>query len=435
MRLPFVFSSAGVLRHVGAASRPTPASPPRWPLTGVTAAVVVLAAACGRPDGEAEASPATAGADSPAATAAPATAGSSTGRVVFTPAQAQHGGVRWAAAAAADLAKTLELPGQLVPNEDRTARVGAPAQGRIMAVHVQLGDRVAQGQPLVTLQSPEASAARADLEKAVAGLASARAGATYARTARERAERLLAIKAASRQEAERTQADDEAARAVLQQAQAEVARARAAAAQLGGASVSGAMVLRSPVTGIVLSREAAPGTVADAGAPLVTVADTRVLWLEVAASDRVAGGIRPGARVRFRVPAFPADTFEARVQSVGGALDTATRTVPVRATVDNGAGRLRPAMFATTWIESGERRQAVLLPTEAVQLLDNRSVVFVARPDGKGGATFERRDIEAGPPAGGQTPVLGGIAPGDVVVVAGAFAVKSEFARAKMAQE
>ena len=79
-----------------------------------------------------------------------------------------------------------------------------------------------------------------------------------------------------------------------------------------------------------------------------------------------------------------------------------------------------------------------LLPNhafEAVQLLDNRPVVFVARPDGKGGATFERRDVDTSASTGGQAQVVGGISPGEVVVVAGAFAVKSEFARAKMAQE
>jgi len=404
------------------------------------ALAVLAASACGRGERDANAAPASAAspqADSASGVATDSGAATSTSTVSFTAEQVQHGGVRWAAATAATVAGTLELPGQLVPNEDRTSRLGAPAQGRVMTVHVSLGDRVSQGQALVTLQSPEASAARADYEKAVAQVAAARAGATYARTARERADRLLAIKAASRQEAERAHADDEAAQSVLQQAEAEVARTRATMTQLGAAAatVSGTMDLNSPVTGIVLSREATPGTVAEAGAPLVTVTDPRTLWLQVAAGDRVVSGIRIGTRVRFSVPAFPTDTFEARVQSVGGALDASTRTVPVRALVQNTSGRLRPEMFATTWIDAGAARQAVLVPSEAVQLLDNRPVVFVARPDGKGGATFERRDAMTGATLGGQTQVLDGVKPGDAVVVAGAFAVKSQFSRSKMAKE
>ncbi len=401
---------------------------------GMSAALVIAGlltlSGCSNGKGAARQAP-----DAPAGPAGDSTR-TGTAQVTFTAAQASHGGVRWEPVAASEVVSMVELPGQLVPDEDRTARLGAPAQGRVLTVHVRPGERVARGQPLVTLQSPEASAARSDYDKAVAELASRRAAATYARTARDRADRLLAIKAASRQEAERAAADDELARAGLAQAEAEVARARAAMAQLGASSSSpsGSMVIRSPVAGVVLSRDALPGMVAEAGAPLATVSDPRTLWLEIAAPDRVAGDLRAGAQVRFTVPAFPADTFEARVQSVGGALDTMTRTVPVRALVPNGAGRLRPAMFATTWIQGGAARPAVLVPDSAVQLLDHRPVVFVATPDGSGGARFERRDVEVGTTVGGQTQVLSGLRPGETVVVAGAFAIKSEFARSRMAE-
>lgn len=364
-----------------------------------------------------------------------ATAAAAPNVVAFTPAQVQHGGVRWAPAAGADVAAALEVPGQLVPNEDRTARLGAPARGRVLSVAVQPGQRVNAGQVLVTLQSQEASTARADLAKATAELASRRAAATYARTARERAERLLAAKAISRQELERAQADDELARSALAQAQAEVQRARAGMAQLGVASSTGAMVIASPIAGIVLAREAVPGSVAEAGAPLVTVADPRTLWLELSVSDRAAASLTTGSRVRFSVPAFPSDTFEARVSSVGGALDPSTRAVPVRALVANPAGRFRPAMFATVWIEGAAPQATVSVPEGAVQMLDERPVVFVATPDGKGGARFERRNVTLGGTVGGRAQVLAGVSADETVVTDGAFAVKSEFSRAKMAKE
>jgi len=195
------------------------------------------------------------------------------------------------------------------------------------------------------------------------------------------------------------------------------------------------MVVRAPLSGVVLSREAAPGSVVDAGASLVTVADVGTLWLDISAPDRVTATLRPGAGVRFTVPAFAADTFTARVQSVGSALDSATRTLPVRALVQNGLGRLRPEMFATVWIEGGAARAAVAVPDAAVQLLDEKPVVFVAVPDGAGGARFERRDVEVGAKMGGRTQIVRGLNPGESVVVDGAFAVKSEFARSKMPSE
>lgn len=352
---------------------------------------------------------------------------------VFNSAQVEHGGIRWAAVTAGGAATMIELPGQLVPNEDRTSRLGAPAQGRIVSVPVRPGEAVARGQALVTLQSPAASAARADFEKAVAAVASRRAAASYARSARSRAERLLAIKAASQQESERAAADDELAQAELRQAEAEAGRARATLTQLGVGTESGVMVLRSPIAGIVLSRDAVPGTVTEAGTPLVTITDLASLWLELSAPDAAVQSLRTGARVRFSVPAFPSDTFEGRVQSIGGGLDPTTRTIPIRAVVANAAGKLRPAMFATTWLETGTSRSALLVPDAAVQLLDDIQVVFVARPDGTGGARFEYRVVTATPAGGGRTQVAGALAPGELVVVAGAFAVKSQFARSKMA--
>ena len=206
--------------------------------------VMLLAAACGRseeskPDVRSAANPA---GDTAKSEQMPGMAGMpAAGGVAFTMAQVRHGTVAWEAAVMGTSASTATVPGLLVPNEDRTARLGAPAGGRVVTVRVQPGDRVAQGQVLVTLQSPGAGMAQSDVAKAVAEVSSRRAAATYARTARERAERLLAIKAIPRQDYERAIADDEAARASLAQAVAEERRARNAAQQLGadGSSTTG----------------------------------------------------------------------------------------------------------------------------------------------------------------------------------------------------
>lgn len=362
-------------------------------------------------------------------------ADSQPGSIRLSAQQVEHGGVRWAPVTLIAVGSLLEVPGQLVPHLDGTARLGAPAEGRILQVHVRIGDRVRAGDPLVTLQSQAASTARAEYDKAIAALNSQRAQAAFARTARERAERLLAVKAIARQDLERAEADDELARASLSQAEAEVARAKSALSQLSVSEDGGAIVLRSPLSGIVLSREAEPGAVVQAGFPLVAVTDPTTLTLELDLPDRATALVKPGAEVRFVVPAYPADTFSARVETVGGALDPATRTLPVRAHVPNGSGRLRPATFAKAWIEGKERHPAALVSDSAVQLLDERPVAFVAAPDGNGGARLERRDVEVGATVGGQTQILQGLRPGDLVVVGGAFAVKSEFARAKRPEE
>ncbi len=353
--------------------------------------------------------------------------------VTFTPDQIAHGGVKWAAATSEAVGSHTELPGRLVPDDDHTTRVSAPLPGRVTTVHVKLGDRVARGQSLVSLRSPEAVSARADEAKAVAELNSHEAAVNFAKRARERAERLLELKAIAAQEVERARTDEQLAEAARTQAQAEVTRARTTLREYGGADGSGEVVLRAPAAGVVVARDAVPGTVVEPGAPLVTITDLSSLWLDIAATESVASALTRAQRVVFSVPAFGEQRFDARIQSVGAALDSQTRTLPVRALVNSAGGKLKPGMFATVWVE-GVAATLVTVPDAAVQLLDEKPVIFVAKPDGKGGAVMTRRAVELGPKQAGRTAILKGVQPGDMIVVDGAFAVKSEFARGKMAE-
>lgn len=352
--------------------------------------------------------------------------------ITLTAAQIAHGGVKWAVPTQTRVAGTVEVPGQLVANEDRMARLAAPAQGRVLVVHVSPGDRVSVGRALVTLESQEASMAQADLAKAQAELASRRAAAAYAKSARDRAERLLALKAIPRQDYERAIADDELARAGVSQAVAELQRARSNASQLGMDVRAGTMTVRSPIAGVVTTRDVIPGTVVSAGAQLVTVTDPTTLWLTAALPEASSSQIIVGSQLRFTVPPYPSDTFVARVQSVSGAFDPTTRSLPVRGVVANGQGRLRPEMFARIWVENSAVQTVITVAEAAVQRMDGKDVVFVVRPDPRGGAQFVGREVTTAGTSGGRTSILRGIAPGEMVVTEGAYAVKAELAKGKM---
>jgi len=356
------------------------------------------------------------------------------GEVVFTAAQIKHGGIRWEPVAVGSAAASASVPGQLVANEDRTARLGAPASGRVVAVLVRPGDAVSIGSLLVTLASPDAAMAQSDVTKASAEVSSRQAQATYARAARERAERLLALKAIPQQDVEKAVADDELAKAALAQAQAELRRARSTASQLGAGEVTaaGEVALRSPLSGVVLARTAVPGSVVEAGAPLVVVTDPMSLWLQIDAPEQLASLFRRGGRLRFMVPSAPADTFDARLDAVGAGLDPETRTLPVRAIVPNGSGRLKASMLATALVEGAATTTAALVPEEAVQMVDSQPSVFIATPDAKGGARFTRRPVTIGSRGGGKIAVTNGLAAGDVIVTHGAFAVRAQLEKGSM---
>ncbi len=351
--------------------------------------------------------------------------------IVFTADEVKHGGVRWEAVTLQNVSGSVELAGRLTANEDRTTQLGAFAEGRVVAVHVSPGDRVARGDRLVTMQSPAAAMALADRSKADAELAARKAAASYARSARERAERLLALKAIPRQDYERAIADDELAQSAFAQAQAEVTRATSAIAQLGVEGASGQLVLRAPIAGVVTARTVVPGAVVMVGMPVLTISDPAALWLMLSVPELAAPSVRVGTSLRFTTGTSARDTFTAVVQSVSGAFDSSTRALPVRAVVKNRSGLLRPEMFAKVWLEQRGLKGPVVADS-AIQRVGDSLAVFIARPDGKGGATFAKRNVQVGPTGNGATPIVHGLSVGEIVVVAGAFTVKSKMLRAGM---
>jgi len=352
--------------------------------------------------------------------------------VTLTAAQIANGKITWAPVTLASTNISVEVPGQLLVNDDRTARLSSPAQSRVLAVHVSPGERVARGALLVTLVSPDASAARSDIAKAQAEVSSRRAAAQYARSARDRAERLLSLKAIPRQDYERAIADDQLARASLSQAQSELVRARAGAQQLSLDMATGTMAIRTPVAGVVTSRDVAPGTVVEAGSPLITVTDPATLWLSVALPEGLATSVSVGSTLRFTVAPYPGDTFPARVQSVSASYNPTTRSLPVRAVVVNTAGRFRPEMFARVWVEGGALEMLPVVPDGAIQRVNGKPVVFIVQPRPDGAARFDMREVETRSSIGRQAAITRGVKQGELVIVQGAYAVKAELEKVKM---
>ena len=350
--------------------------------------------------------------------------------ITLTAAQISHGGVKWAAVSTQAVADSVEVPGRLVPNEDHTARLSVSVRGRVTAVRANVGDAVAKGQVLVVLQSEEASLRRADLARATAELAEKQSSLRYARAARERAERLLALKSGSAQDVERARADEAAAEAGVAQAEAAAEHARTALSVLE-VDANGQIQLASPVSGVVVARDAVVGGVVEAGAVALIVTDPSSLWLEFGVTNAVATALKPGQRIHF-VLAESGEAIEARVLRVSGAVDPATRLVVVRASVANPTKHLRPELFVTVRVATSPATPAVTVPRDAVQIFDGKPAVFVVEPDGKGAAKFLRRDVETGSTVDGRTHIIKGLAAGDVIVTEGAFAVRASFSRNTM---
>jgi cobalt-zinc-cadmium efflux system membrane fusion protein len=306
--------------------------------------------------------------------------------------------------------------GELQINEDAYAEVGAPIPARVSGVLAAPGDLVRVGQALAELSSPEVGQARAALR-------SAEARRELARRAVERKNMLSGDRIVSER-------DVEAARADLIQTEAEALAARQGLAALGASGGDGArFLLRTPIAGTVIERNALLGRQIDAARPAFIVGDLARLWLVVHAFERDALRMRTGTRARVMFPALPGEPSGGAITHIGSRVDRASRTVDVRVEMENPTGVLRPGMSASALIPLGDSKQTVVaVPVEALQRSPEGWCVFL--PKEEEGA-FELRAVGRGRDLGGEVEVLSGLRAGERVVKDGAFLLKAEADKAR----
>lgn len=322
-------------------------------------------------------------------------------------------------AASADDGGRLRLPGRLSWDEDRTVRVLPPVAGRVLRIHVRPGQAVKAGQPLLTLSSPDFGQADAEWRKA-------RADAELAGRAEARNKELLDAGTLARKDWEQSAAD-------LARAQAELARAEARIKALGGSRGNQEYTLASPLAGIVVERNVNPGQELRPDqpppAPLFTITDPTRLWLQAEARESDLAGLRPGLAVEVEAPPLPG-VFPAKLDQVADFVDPVTRTVRLRASLDNPQRLLKGEMFVTASIPTASSGLP-LVPAKAVFLLGEKRYLFVET----GPNQFRRQEVKTGPERDGKVAVLEGIAPGVRVVVAGNLLFTRLFPAASAAEK
>lgn len=326
------------------------------------------------------------------------------------------------------------VPARISLDPARTQSLGAIAEGRVTRVLVRVGDRVRAGQLLVAIHSHEMLDARSALAAAAAADAGAATALGVAESAAARAQRLHDLRALSLADLEQRRGELAQARARRAQARAEVARAEAMLDHLGSAGPmpSGPdaheALVRSPIEGVVVSREAQPGAVVLVGAPLLTVSGTTSLVLMMRLPERALGPARIGAGVTFTVPAIANERFEARVTRVAPTLDSLTRTVEVQAQVLAGADRLRAEMWATAELLGAPGATVLVVPSAAVQAFGRDTVVVTSRGRADG-MLLEAARVRVGRRTAAHAEILGGLAAGTPVVIEGAAVAKAEILR------
>ncbi|MGB3740338.1 MAG: efflux RND transporter periplasmic adaptor subunit [Pontixanthobacter sp.] len=181
------------------------------------------------------------------------------------------------------------------------------------------------------------------------------------------------------------------------------------------------ITVTAPQSGAITMLGVRQGMTVSAGQTLAEISGYSPIWLEAAVPEALAGSARVGQPVSATLTAFPGDRFAGRIIAILPSAQDASRTITVRATMPNPGLRLKPGMFAQVTL-APERREALLIPSEAVIRTGSRVLVMIAQKNGG----YRPAEIRIGREANGQTEVLAGLAAGEKVVTSGQFLLDSE---------
>jgi membrane fusion protein (multidrug efflux system) len=303
--------------------------------------------------------------------------------------------------AAIDLSERIEASGELLAKE--RAEIAAEVPGRVSEIHVEEGAAVSEGAPLLAI----------DPERRVLEVASARARLDEARAALAEEERELerVRELHSRKVASQTQLDQAATRVSL-------ARSRAAASE-ADLGVSERTLrdssVRAPFAGLIARRLVSRGEFVSLGQPLFELVSLEPLEVEFSVTEADSSRVAVGQRVELRVAPFPDEAFHASVTVVSPTIDPRTRTLRVKALLDDTGGRLRPGLFAKVDLGISVRRGVPMIPEEAVLQRVDGAVVFLIDGDERA----QRRVVVTGAHREGRVEVASGLAIGDRIVTRG----------------
>lgn len=263
---------------------------------------------------------------------------------------------------AVDVRDRIEAVGQLVARHE--AVVAAEVDGRVTEFLRDEGSAAERGEVVLEIdperREHELAAARARLDQARARLRKEERETRRIRTLHERGT------------VSSSQLD--AAETALQLAKANLA-AEASGVGLAEQAFTKASV-RAPFDGLVARRHVSVGEYVQPGKPLFELVSLDPLEVEFHVSELDSGRVRVGQEVGVSVAPFPGEVFPARVDVVSPVIDPTTRTLRVKASLDDAQGRLRPGLFARADLGVSVRRNVPVIPEEAVLQRTDGSVVF-----------------------------------------------------------
>jgi cobalt-zinc-cadmium efflux system membrane fusion protein len=298
-------------------------------------------------------------------------------------------------------------------------------------MHVDIGTRVKKEQVLFEIESVELGQALSDYEKA-------KALTELSLKNLERERSLFDRKISAEKDVIEAQMSYEQNRTELQAAEQKLhvlglrdSDFRALQRDPRGILV-GRLPVRAPLDGAIIEKHGVVGEVVEPGRDVLLLADLRSVWVWANIYEKDMGLLLASQgqtiSVKVSVHSFPGRVFEGEIDYIGSTMDEQTRTVKVRATVNNEQGLLRPGMFCEIQIQVAPGQEALAIPKAALLADAGLDFVFRHLTDD----FYVRRQVKRGRTFGDSVEILEGLRPGEVIIADGAFLLKSDVLRSKM---
>ena len=277
------------------------------------------------------------------------------------------------------------------------ANLSAEVSGIVDTIDFESGDHVVAGQTLLTLRTNNDPAVLAQLQ----------ATAAVDESNYDRDRKQFRADAVSAEQVDTDRATYLAAQAQVQGQLAEMAE----------------KVVKAPFTGTLGIRQVNLGQYLAAGTNIVSLQQLDPLFVDFYLPQQALAQIRTGQPVTASIDAFPGQKFAGTISAINSVVDTATRTVQVRARIANAALLLRPGMFATVTISVGAPASLVTLPQTAITYNPYGDTVYLLHKGtdhvGKPALVAQQTFVQLGDTRGDQVSILKGVSAGDLVVTAG----------------
>uniref|UniRef100_A0A973WPF6 Efflux RND transporter periplasmic adaptor subunit n=2 Tax=Bradyrhizobium quebecense TaxID=2748629 RepID=A0A973WPF6_9BRAD len=311
-------------------------------------------------------------------------------------------------------------------NQNMLVQAFTPNPGRIVDTPLNVGDEVAKGDRLFTIDSPDLLQAESSL------LAAAGVLELQTRTL-ARVRQLLKTGGGAQKDVDQATSDQQTAEGnykagrdavrIFGKTDAEIDRI------VADRKVDSILVVPSPISGRIIARNAAPGLFVQPGnAPApYSLADISTMWMVANVIETDAPAYRIGQPVEVRVPAYPNEVFRGRVTTLGLNIDPNSHRQLVRSVIDDPQHKLRAGMLASFTIETEPPKLSVSVPLDAIVREGDGTMTVWVTTDGR---KFDRRTVTIGMEQDGWRQILSGLAAGEQVASTGAIFLSNKFANA-----